>query len=35
MAGNALALALDMLGGVNIYIAREFFQCLYAMFYSL
>jgi prepilin peptidase CpaA len=34
-AGDSLPYALAVLGGVSIYIAREFFQCLYAMSYSL
>jgi prepilin peptidase CpaA len=34
-AGESLPYALAVLGGVSIYIAREFFQCLYAMSCSL
>ena len=34
-AGDSLPYAVAVLGGVSIYIAREFFQCLYAMSCSL
>jgi len=34
-AGASLPYALAVLGGVGIYLAREFFQCLYAMSCSL
>ena len=34
-AGNSLPYAVAVLGGVSTYIAREFFQCFYAMSCSL
>jgi prepilin peptidase CpaA len=34
-AGDSLPYAMAVLGGVGIYIAREFFQCFYAMSCSL
>jgi prepilin peptidase CpaA len=35
IAGDSLPYALAVLGGVSFFIAREFFQCLYAMSCSL